>query len=750
MDFDLLSVARKEVQEFSRLHSASVAAFAAPGQSWFKIDVDEPASTERVRHKTTTASCVESLGDLYAARQESSEELRDLATAFGQNALAQAQGRWESEGAAFVYCRVRTLPAILAYASKDSLESRSRKLLDHLDFVWDKVDVEPRRQGIYEQPSFTKKAEESPTYPPNAFHTFWALRTLHLARRLSSLQGELDKFTQARHIAMLWTQSVLASQTALCRADADRADAHQLAWALAAQFADPTDTDELAVGEFARPAIYRSALEAFFCQQRENGSWPLGQPLFHYPKAGNAYCYTFETLAELLRPALRVSTGRVYRDLLRRHVPDLLRAWTHLRTTALPLNDDGTAVGWCSGHHPHRTYAEGWATAVAFSFMQCLRRLLGIWTRDEAGRILGVRPPHHETRADALKEFIARGQTWTDGKHWSAGEQLAALFLHPVNATTVLTDDEDPDLFLVDEKQARSAILFGPPGTSKTSLAESLAGAIGWEFVEVHASHFLRDGMDQVPRRADEIFSQLMELDHCVVLFDEIDELLRKRGFGSDPFGRFLTTSMLPKVARLWGQRRVLFFVAMNDITQADEAIQRSQRFDAAVFVPPPSFDAKARLLRQRLGEGVPPFDADAVERDLREAGTPSDHPFGFFALLRHDQIDEFGDLIKSDPKNDAVSKEALRNVGSHMPDEAKAFRNFINMREQERRDHRTLRLLWVDGSKVKLLDGLEVFRESPEDTYVSVLGYEERPPPKIQVAGKGARPDEALRYTTT
>ena len=544
---------------------------------------------------------------------------------------------------------------------------------------------------------------------------------------------------------MLWMQNALASQIALYDARSDRADAHQLAWALAAQFVDdPAERDELAVGEFAGPALYRIALEAFFGRQLESRLWRLGQPIFHYPRAGNAYCYTYETLTELIRPALQVSTGRVYRDLLKKHLAELLKAWEYARQTAMPLGDP-TAVGWCSGHHPHRTYAEGWATAVTFSYLQCFRRLIGIWTREEAEQILGVRPPAHESQREAVDELGARGKTWTGGKRWSAGEQLSALFFHPVSANAPERDHEDPDLTLVEENQARSAILFGPPGTSKTALAEAVAGAIGWRFVEIHASDFLSEGMDQVPGRADDIFSKLMELDHCVILFDEIDELLRARKDElSDPFGRFLTTSMLPKVAGLWRQGRVLFFVATNDITQADEAIQRSQRFDAAIFVAPPAYSVKAFLLEKRFGSGTLPFSEVEVEKELDL--DPKDHPLGYFALLRWDQVDELGDMISSDQGLAAV-KEALREMGPRLAVDADPYKSLRKQQQAERRDHRRLRLIWVAETQVASEDDLDPYTTTDTGIYMRVVGFEERPPESVSTRDSSATPDETLRY---
>jgi hypothetical protein len=749
-DFELLSGERKNVREFARLHAASVGVFHPPGRDWFRVHSREADSDELVRHRTTTATCIESLADLGAARQdtESEAELRRLATSFAGHALDENESEWESEGAAFVYCRVRTLPAILAYSAHDVVVSRADTIASLLALAWSDVSPAPRRQAVYERSTLEPPKDEdkaaSATYPPNAFHTFWALRCLRLAYDFEALRPRVLAYEGQRNIALLWTQNVMASQVALFHAKSERADPHQLAWALAAQFVGGEAIGDLAAGEFARADIYRSALDAFFGQQLTSGSWPLGQPLFHYPRAGNAYCYTFETLAELLRPALLRRDGQVYRDLLRPHLPGLLKAWNHLRQTAVQLNGDGTAVGWRSGHHPHRVYPEGWATAAAFSFVQCLRRLLGMWTHDEAARALGVRATRHESRRKAIEELAERGQTWTGGTRWSAGEQVAALFLHPVMATAPRQDHEDPDLPLIDEGQARSAILFGPPGTSKTTLAEALAGAIGWDFVEVHASHFLSEGMDHVPGRADEIFSKLMELDHCVILFDEIDELLRERRNESDPFGRFLTTSMLPKVARLWAQRRVLFFVATNDITKADDAIQRSQRFDAAIFVAPPSFAVKEAKLRARLNVDIP-FDEAAVEKSLTEA-KPTESTLGFFALLRYDQIDEYADLVERDPASTAGAEKALREIGSAAADDPNPYQLFRAQQKEERRDHRTLRLLWAHGFQVEPVEGLEPFCVYDGASYHRIR-FEPRPPPELTVDGEVVPGDGALRY---
>jgi SpoVK/Ycf46/Vps4 family AAA+-type ATPase len=323
------------------------------------------------------------------------------------------------------------------------------------------------------------------------------------------------------------------------------------------------------------------------------------------------------------------------------------------------------------------------------------------------------------------------------------------LFLNPIKAREQKPVDIDPDAPLVDE--SRSALLFGPPGTGKTSLVKGLASALNWDYVEVLASDFLSEGMDQVPKAADAIFKKLMELDHCVILFDEIDELIRARdGVSSDPFGRFLTTSMLPKLAKLWDQRRVLFFVNTNDIAVADPAIKRSQRFDAAMFVPPPSFQKKKKRLDELL-----PFKVRLRRKDVEKALTDqklSRGSLGVFALLRWDQIDDLAHRIlratTSGVKVNQALLDALDNLGEELErtdwkrsvgsaanagsenlegaiqedrSQEQMFQRWRNQHLDERRDFRNSAVLRVSRS-LRLPKGWEQYSASASDARYVLL----------------------------
>src|SRR5204862_2387725 len=53
------------------------------------------------------------------------------------------------------------------------------------------------------------------------------------------------------------------------------------------------------------------------------------------------------------------------------------------------------------------------------------------------------------------------------------------------------------------EQTPISIIFFGPPGTSKTNLADKIASLLGWPLLAIDASQFLKNGMDGVYAEAD-------------------------------------------------------------------------------------------------------------------------------------------------------------------------------------------------------------------------------------------------------
>jgi hypothetical protein len=654
--FQELSEKRLLLQEFCRLHYASVEKFIS-GSSFVNFLKPGAHKTESmdINHLTSSATCFTSLLECPGSEFSGSNKLLSSAQAYAAGAIKKPTGDWVSDGSAGVYCRCRALPFVVR-----NLAAWDQKIAEHTSAIFQQM-TKLDRFAIGEAGD---NLEESDWYPPNGYHTYWTLELLcALSECFADKYAELEKQLELRaNCAKIqqWARKTLGYQISLHSANSSMLDSDQLGWSLTIVLRSP----EALQSNLAEQDLIRHALKCLFQTQTPVGSWRHYDPLFHYEKSGNAYCYVFETFAELLRCALQ-RPADFLRTALKAHFNDLVKLWEYARSTQIPLDDSlkPKAIGWSSGHRTGQRDPESWATASVFLYAEHLRRLIGIWAREEALAGLPKRTSY-TTPEEAKAELITRTQTWTSGS--TLNTELIANFVSHVK---MLASDIpiDPDNQPIGKTNNRSAILFGPPGTGKTTIARAVAGMIQWDYIELHASHFVADGLPNVQRTADEIFRKLMELDRAVVLFDEIDELVREReGAEADAFGRFLTTSMLPKIAELWKSRKLMYFVATNHINYFDRAITRSGRFDALIFVSAPSFSIKVKELRRILksdfgksvdftfsqktiDDAMPRFRAGDQRKDLAAKPIASKNVLAIFALLRWDELPELAGNLNSD-----------------------------------------------------------------------------------------------------
>jgi hypothetical protein len=723
-EFDVLADARHRVQEFVVDHVVSVMSFHDEASGWFAHSAGQPIEQDEraVRHITTVHTCWESLledrrGLRVRSRvaKEYNGRLLQLEE-FAALALSHPDA-WMSEKAGYIYCRARSLGVITRYAPAAAAQhpENTKELLSQ---IWTCQPLD-RRQGAYGAREVVEPPSQHPPqvadYPTNAYHTYWSTTAL---RRADDAWAPAEKAAHLKAGADR-LRLIACEQMALLAADSSFADPQQLAWAINGIVYHANETDLVQGAQTYH--IVQQGLRQFFAQQDNRGEWPRGAPLFNYGKgSGNAYCYVFETLGEMLAVATdpAVPEHEQFAAMLRPYLGNLSKLLEHADQTAIPL--DGGGRGWVSGHRPNAHSAEAWATASIFRYAQRLRLLLGAWTNQVARRDLGARKA-----TMAGNDLAERGATWNLG-FGSAGTQLASNFALPTLATELKPlpasehFTEDPDDVIVAEGAGRSAVLFGPPGTGKTTLVEALAGRLSWPFVEITPDMFLNRGMDMVSAQADQVFRRMMELDRCVVLIDEIDELVQKRGKEAQQLSRFFTTTMLPRLSKLWSAGRVLFFANTNSIQDVDPAIKRSGRFDAAIFVLPPGPEAK----RKTLLNGEPKIDIPdeiwTIAQQAIDGEGGADKEIGWLALIRHDQLPSFAKAIEvankgHDTVNQATVKSAVEDVKNDLlrndwwaesQGKSKAPSELVaEIRSSQRREQRLLPVVEFVGEQ---LDGAE------------------------------------------
>src|SRR4051812_36609240 len=92
----------------------------------------------------------------------------------------------------------------------------------------------------------------------------------------------------------------------------------------------------------------------------------------------------------------------------------------------------------------------------------------------------------------------------------------------------------------------RAIVLFGPPGTGKTTFAKAIASRLSWPFVEVFPAR-LAAASDGLAHALRVTFTEIDELEHAVVFIDEVEEIASVRG-GKPPSPLQPVTNELLKI----------------------------------------------------------------------------------------------------------------------------------------------------------------------------------------------------------
>lgn len=150
----------------------------------------------------------------------------------------------------------------------------------------------------------------------------------------------------------------------------------------------------------------------------------------------------------------------------------------------------------------------------------------------------------------------------------------------------------------------RAIVLFGPPGTGKTTFAKGIASRLQWPFVEVFPSR-LAASPKGLAGELRETFEQVEHLEHAVVFIDEVEEIASRRG-GEPPSPTQGVTNELLKLIPTFRERPGrLLICATNFIRALDQAFLRHGRFDYVVPIGLPDDEARRAIWQRYVPEAV-------------------------------------------------------------------------------------------------------------------------------------------------
>lgn len=174
----------------------------------------------------------------------------------------------------------------------------------------------------------------------------------------------------------------------------------------------------------------------------------------------------------------------------------------------------------------------------------------------------------------------------------------------------------------------RAVILFGPPGTGKTTFVRGVASKLAWPFVELFPSRLAGDSPTGLAAALREAFGLLDELERVVVFIDEVEEIAGLRQPRTVTATQGVTNEMLKLIPSFRERDERLLICATNSVRALDSAFLRHGRFDYVIPVGPPDDQARHAIWERYLlamphGE----LDMDAVV-DQSRLFTPADIEF--------------------------------------------------------------------------------------------------------------------------
>jgi hypothetical protein len=336
-------------------------------------------------------------------------------------------------------------------------------------------------------------------------------------------------------------------------------------------------------------SVFSRVLAVLGEAQKENAFWRPSKPFIATSKGLSLFPISVDIANALMRACHLFDGDELFDTFSSSSISLFRRYWQWLRARMIRLRVGGVDyVGWNSEHVNDARVIHVWETSQVLEFLIAYRRHL---------------QAHIGRNTLVLSRFNVKTTAALVHKPW----KQIILEYEPVKSlgqSYKIYSRVEKDFvkgWRHNDKKSYSMLLYGPPGTGKTTLAENLAKFLRFRIINISVSDFISAGSGEIEARAKAIFDVLNSQSNCVVLLDEIDQLVLDRDSArysqqQDVF-QFMTPGMLTKLNDLRAGERIIFVIATNYENRIDSAIKRAGRIDRQYLVLPPDRGARRRIL---------------------------------------------------------------------------------------------------------------------------------------------------------